>query len=78
MSALLDIEDPYRYRGRMALPSYQMASTGDQFFVPDSPRSYFSDLPGEKFLRFIPNTDHSLGIPERGCQSGCMVSRGDR
>lgn len=60
MDALLDIEDPYPYRGRLALPTYQMASTGDQFFVPDSPRFYFSDLPGEKYLRFIPNTDHSL------------------
>ena len=61
MDALLEIEDPYPYRARFALPSYQMASTGDQFFVPDSPRYYFNDLPGEKYLRFVPNTDHSLG-----------------
>ncbi len=60
MNALLDIEDPYPYRARLALPSYQVASTGDQFFLPDSPRFYFSDLPGEKYLRFVPNTDHSL------------------
>ena len=61
MNALLDIEDPYPYRARLALPSYQVAATGDQFFVPDSPRFYFSDLPGEKYLRFVPNVDHSLG-----------------
>jgi len=61
MDALLQIEDPYPYRARLALPSYQVASTGDQFFLPDSPRFYFSDLPGEKYLRFVPNTDHSLG-----------------
>ncbi|MBS1855262.1 MAG: PhoPQ-activated pathogenicity-related family protein [Acidobacteria bacterium] len=61
MEALLEIEDPYNYRARMALPTYQVASTGDQFFVPDSPRFYFSDMPGEKYLRFVPNTDHSLG-----------------
>jgi PhoPQ-activated pathogenicity-related protein len=60
MDALLDIEDPYPYRGRFGLPSYQVASTGDQFFVPDSPRFYFADLPGEKYLRFVPNTDHSM------------------
>jgi PhoPQ-activated pathogenicity-related protein len=58
MAALQEIEDPYQYRERLALPSYQMAATGDQFFVPDSPRFYFSDLPGEKYLRFVPNSDH--------------------
>jgi len=61
MNALQEIEDPYQYRERMALPSFQMASTGDQFFLPDSPRYYFSDLPGEKYLRFVPNTDHGMG-----------------
>jgi PhoPQ-activated pathogenicity-related protein len=60
MASLQEIEDPYQYRDRLALPTYQMASTGDQFFVPDSPRYYFSDLPGEKYLRFVPNTDHGL------------------
>jgi PhoPQ-activated pathogenicity-related protein len=60
MNALQEIEDPYQYRERMALPSFQMASTGDQFFLPDSPRYYFSDLPGEKYLRFVPNTDHGM------------------
>src|ERR1035437_6928816 len=61
MAALQEIEDPYQYRERLALPSYQMCSTGDQFFLPDSPRFYFSDLLGEKYLRFVPNTDHALG-----------------
>jgi PhoPQ-activated pathogenicity-related protein len=64
MVALLDIEDPYSYLGRLALPSFQMNSTGDEFFPPDSPRFYFSDLPGEKYLRFIPNTDHSMVSPD--------------
>ena len=45
MDALLDIEDPYAYRARMGLPSYAICSTGDQFFVPDSPRYYFGDMP---------------------------------
>jgi PhoPQ-activated pathogenicity-related protein len=64
MDALMQIEDPYNYRDRLALPSYQLNSTGDQFFVPDSPRFYFSDLPGEKYLRFVPNTDHSMSSPD--------------
>ena len=60
MAALQEIEDPFQYRQRLAMPSYQMASSGDQFFLPDSPRFFFSDLPGEKYLRFVPNTDHSM------------------
>jgi PhoPQ-activated pathogenicity-related protein len=64
MDALQEIEDPYMYRGRLALPTYSLCSTGDQFFVPDSPRYYFADMPGEKYLRFVPNTDHSLASPD--------------
>jgi len=37
-----------------------MNSTGDQFFLPDSSQFYFDDLPGEKYLRYVPNTDHGL------------------
>jgi PhoPQ-activated pathogenicity-related protein len=60
MAALQEIEDPYQYRQRLALPSYQLNSSGDQYFLPDSPRFFFSDLPGEKYLRFVPNTDHGM------------------
>ena len=60
MASLQEIEDPYQYRQRLALPSFQMCATGDQFFLPDSPRYYFSDLPGEKYLRFVPNVDHGM------------------
>jgi len=35
-------------------------SAGDQFFVPDSSQFYFDDLQGEKYLRYVPNADHSL------------------
>lgn len=60
LAALLKIEDPYEYRGRLTLPKYIVNSTGDQFFLPDSSRFYWNDLPGEKYLRYVPNTDHSL------------------
>ena len=64
MDALMQIEDPYQYRDRLAMPTYAACSTGDQFFVPDSPRYYFADMPGEKYLRFVPNTDHSMQSPD--------------
>lgn len=62
LDALLRIEDPYEYRGRLTLPKYVVNSTGDQFFLPDSSRFYWDDLPGEKYLRYVPNTDHSLSV----------------
>ena len=58
--ALEAVEDPYAYRERLKLPKLIVNATGDPFFLPDSSRFYFEDLPGEKFLRYVPNTDHSL------------------
>lgn len=58
--ALLRIEDPYSYRDRLAIPKYIVNSAGDQYFVPDSSQFYFDGLEGEKYLRYVPNTDHSL------------------
>jgi len=42
------------------MPKLIMNSTGDQFFLPDSWKFYWNDLPGPKVLRYIPNTDHGL------------------
>jgi PhoPQ-activated pathogenicity-related protein len=64
MDALMEIEDPYRYRERLTMPKYLVNSTGDQFFLPDDSQFYFSDLPGEKYLRYVPNTDHSMASPD--------------
>jgi PhoPQ-activated pathogenicity-related protein len=58
--ALLRIEDPYSYRDRLTMPKYIVNSTGDQYFLPDSSQFYFDGLEGEKYLRYVPNTDHSL------------------
>jgi PhoPQ-activated pathogenicity-related protein len=58
--ALMNIEDPYSYRKRLTIPKYVVNSAGDQYFTPDSSRFYFDDLPGEKYLRYVPNTKHNL------------------
>jgi len=58
--ALYAIEDPYSYRDRYTLPKLLLNATGDQFFLPDSSQFYFDDLPGVKYLRYVPNADHSL------------------
>jgi PhoPQ-activated pathogenicity-related protein len=57
---LLAIEEPYSYRERLTMPKFMIYAAGDQFFLPDSSRFYLDDLRGEKYLRYVPNADHSL------------------
>ena len=57
---LLKIEEPYSYRDRLTLPKLIVNAGGDQYFLPDSSQFYFGDLKGEKHLRYVPNTNHSL------------------
>jgi PhoPQ-activated pathogenicity-related protein len=59
-AALMKIEEPYEYRDRLTMPKMVINSAGDQFFLPDSTQFYWNDLRGEKYLRYVPNSDHSL------------------
>ncbi len=59
---LLDAIDPFAYRERFdTLPKFIINSAGDQFFVSDSSRFYYDDLPGPNWLRYTVNTDHAQG-----------------
>lgn len=58
--ALMKIEEPFEYRDRLTMPKFIMNASGDQFFLPDSSQFYFKELPGVKYLRYVPNADHSL------------------
>ncbi|GAM18245.1 hypothetical protein SAMD00019534_014200 [Acytostelium subglobosum LB1] len=60
MQDLADIVDPMTYIDRLTMPKYVICSTGDEFFLPDSPSFFFSKLLGEKHLRLVPNAEHSL------------------
>ncbi len=57
---LLKIVDPYSYRERLTLPKFVVNAAGDQYFPPDSSKFYFDDLKGPKYLRYVPNVNHSL------------------
>lgn len=58
---LLQFEDPIRYADRLTMPKFVVNAAGDQFFLPDSSKFYWDQLQGEKHLRYVANTDHSLG-----------------
>jgi PhoPQ-activated pathogenicity-related protein len=80
MEFLLKNEDPYLFRKRLAMPKYIVNASGDQFFLPDGSQNYFDDLPGEKYLRYIPNADHSLSGADalEGILAYAMSFREDR
>jgi PhoPQ-activated pathogenicity-related protein len=56
----MKIEEPFEYRERLTMPKFMINAAGDQFFLPDSSQFYFKELPGVKYLRYVPNADHSL------------------
>ena len=58
--SLMKLVEPYHYRDRFTQPKFLVHGAGDQFFLPDSWKFYWKDLKGEKHLRYVPNTDHSL------------------
>ena len=58
--ALMKLVEPYEYRQRFTMPKFIINATGDEFFLPDSWQFYYNDLPGVKYLRYVPNTGHSL------------------
>jgi len=58
--SLMAIVEPFEYRDRLSLPKYLLNSTGDEFFIPDSWKFYWHQLPGEKHLRYVPNSNHSM------------------
>jgi PhoPQ-activated pathogenicity-related protein len=59
-AALMKIEEPYEYRDRLTMPKFVLNAAGDQFFLPDSTQFYWKDLKGPKYLRYVPNADHSM------------------
>ena len=56
---LLQIIDPLSYFPTYTMPKLVAVSAGDQFFLPDSSRFYYANLPGPKWLRYSVNTDHA-------------------
>lgn len=60
---LLAIEEPYYLRDKLTMPKYIINAACDEFFLPDSSQFYYDDLPGKKYLRYVPNTGHYL----QGC-----------
>lgn len=61
LTELYRLVDPYHYLDQLKMPKLVLNATGDQFFLPDSSQFYWEELKGPKYLRYVPNGEHSLG-----------------
>ncbi len=57
---LLEIEEPYSYKSTYVMPKLLINAADDEFFLPDSWKFYYHDLPGEKHLMYVPNSGHDV------------------
>jgi len=66
---ILAIEDAYNYFDRdkvRDMPKYIVNASGDEFFLPDNSHKYYSEIPGEKYLRYVENAKHNLQGSDAG------------
>ena len=61
MQKLRSWVDPYSYRDRYTMPKLLLLGTNDPYWVVDSLRHYWNDLPGPKLVFQTPNAGHNLG-----------------
>ena len=59
---LMQIVDPYTYRDRMTMPKLVVLGTSDPYWTVDASSFYFGDLPGPRYLYYLPNAGHGLGV----------------
>ncbi len=57
---LSSLVDPYTYRDRLTMPKLILNGTNDRYWALDSLNFYWSDLPGEKLVLYVPNAGHDL------------------
>ncbi|WP_330925420.1 PhoPQ-activated protein PqaA family protein [Candidatus Sororendozoicomonas aggregata] len=60
MNKLFKEVDPYQYRKSLTLPTFSVTASGDNFVPSDTTQFFFSDLPGRKWMRALPNQNHYI------------------
>lgn len=61
--------DPYHRRNKYTMPKLLLLGTNDPYWVVDSLRHYWDDLPGPKLVYQTPNAGHDLGGGKLAIQS---------
>jgi PhoPQ-activated pathogenicity-related protein len=69
MQELIGWVDPYSYRSRYTMPKLLLLGTNDPYWVVDSLRNYWYELPDPKLVFQTPNAGHNLGGGKQATQS---------
>jgi PhoPQ-activated pathogenicity-related protein len=69
MKMLRSWVDPYSFRDRYKMPKLLLLGTNDPYWVVDSLRHYWNDLPGPKLVFQTPNAGHDLGGGKEAIQT---------
>lgn len=62
---ILSIIDPFSYRERLKVPKLIINGSNDPYWAIDAVNLYIRDLPGEKYILYVPNSGHNLEDRER-------------
>lgn len=62
---LMELEDPISYRTRYTMPKLLILGTNDRYWTQDALNLYWDDLPGPKWVLYVPNSGHGLEDRER-------------
>ncbi|WP_257296933.1 PhoPQ-activated pathogenicity-related family protein [Endozoicomonas sp. YOMI1] len=60
LDQLIAIVDPYQYKRYLKLPKFFVSASGDHFIPPDTSKVFFDHLPGDKWMRVLPNQGHYI------------------
>jgi PhoPQ-activated pathogenicity-related protein len=52
--------DPWVYRKKFTMPKLIINGTNDPYWSQDALNLYYDDLPGEKYISYVPNAGHNL------------------
>ena len=58
---LLELLDPYSYRGVLTMPKLILLGSNDPYWTVDAASLYVGGLEGPTYLRYEPNAGHGLG-----------------
>jgi PhoPQ-activated pathogenicity-related protein len=62
---LVAIVDPYTYRHQIEQPKLIVLGTNDRYWPLDALNLYWPDLPGKKYILYVPNQGHGINDAER-------------
>jgi PhoPQ-activated pathogenicity-related protein len=52
--------DPWVYRKKLTMPKMILNGTNDPYWTQDALNLYWDDLPGDKYVSYVPNAGHNL------------------